>query len=120
MGALSDFESAGLQVGGQLVGENLARGTDLGGTVGGFGKNDGTKSLADVDNGKSSCESDSSCRVHVPPLDSPSAFHVSGQDLEKEKDNVESDKEKSSEGLKVGFLEQRIWSSLFGKKPTGK
>ena len=53
-------------------------------------------------------------------MDSTSALHVSGQDLEKETDNVESIKEKSSEGLKIGFPEQRTWSSLLGKKPYGK
>ena len=76
--------------------------------------------MADVENGKSLCESDPSCGVRVPPLDPPSTFHVSRQYLEKEKDNVESNKEKSSEGLKVGFLEWKTWSSLFGKKPTSK
>ena len=119
MGALSDFESAGSQEGGKLVGENLAGGTDPEGIVGGFGKNDGTKSLADVDNGKSLCESDPFGGFCAPPLDS-SAFQVLGQDLKKEKDIVDSNKEKSSEGLKVGFSEQRTWSSLFGKKPNGK
>ena len=77
MGALLEFESASSQEGGKLVGENLAGGTDPGGTVGGFGKNDGTKSLVNVDNGKSSCELDTSCGVHDPPLDSPSSFHAS-------------------------------------------
>ena len=66
------------------------------------------------------CESDTSCGVRDLPLDSPSSFHASGQDLQKEKDNVESNKEKTSEGLKVWFSEQRTWSSLFSKKYNGK
>ena len=78
MGALSDFESAGSQVGGKLVGDNLAGGIDPRGTVEGSGKHDGIDSLADVENGKSSCKSDPSCGVRVPPLDSPFSLHVSG------------------------------------------
>ena len=118
--ALSDFESTGLQIGRKLVGENLAGGTDPGGTVKGFGKHGGTDSLADVENGKSLCKSNPSCGIRVPPVDSTSALHVSGQDLEKETDNVESIKEKSLEGPKIGFSKQRTWSSLLGKKPSGK
>ena len=120
MGALSDFESTSSQEGGKLVGENLAGGTDPGGTVKGSGKHGGTDSLADVDNGKSSCKSDPCCGVCVPPVDSTTVLHVLGQDLKKETDNVESIKEKSSKGLKKGFSKQRSWSSLLGKKPSGK
>lgn len=106
-GALTVFELAGLQEGGKLVGENLAGGTDPGGTVGGPGKNNGSRSLADRDVGKSGHVSDSCCGVRDPSLDSSSAPFVSGHDLEKEKDHVESNKVKSPDGLQVGSSEHR-------------
>ena len=55
--ASSKFELVGLQVGGNLVRENLAGGTNFPETGGGSEKNVGIKSLADVDNGNFLCES---------------------------------------------------------------
>ena len=103
MGALSIFELASSQLGGKLVGENLAGGIDPRGTLGCTKKNlpkdDETERIfmANVDNGKSMCATSSRCGVHDPPLDFPSISHVLGQVSNKDKnplDNVETNKEK--------------------------
>ena len=84
MGALIIFELAGSQEGGKLVGENLAGGTNLGGTVGGteknLSKNDGIENIfkANMNNGMSMCATGSRCGIHDPPLDFPFASHALG------------------------------------------
>lgn len=105
--AQSKFEISSSQVGGKLVRENLAGCSIPRGSIEGSEMNFKLGSLAIVDIGKKFHESGPFRRVRVPPLDS---FHGSTQDLRKEKDVSDSNKEKYSEGLKP-------WSSLFGKKP---
>ena len=118
--ALSVFELAGLHSGGNLVGENLEGGTDPGGIVGGSMEITGTTSGNDGNDGKSGHVTEKCCGVRNPPLGSASAYRLSGQDKEEKTVDVESKKVSSTTGEKVGSLEPKTWSSLFGKKPTGK
>jgi hypothetical protein len=117
---LSVFELASSLSGRKLIGENLAGGTDPGGTVGGAGKSAGTSSVFEGVDGKFGHAIVSCCGVRDRPLVSTFVSRASGQDKEEKKEIAESNKACSSDGEKVGPSEPKTWSSLFGRKLNGK
>ena len=67
--------------------------------------------------------SSTSCGVQNLSLDPSTANHVIGQAIVKEKnplDNVEGIIERKAQDSWKGIGDQKTWSSLFGRKPSGK
>ena len=120
MSGLSVFELVGSVSGGNLVGENLAGGTDPGGIVGGSVETFGSTSGIDGNVGKDGLTPDKACGVRIQPLGPDPVVCLAGLDKEGATDVVKSKKDLCPAEAKAGPFEPKSWSSLFGKKPTGK